>query len=255
MAVTAVNELGDDGSDVVAPGGRIARRKHHRATRWMHWINFPLLTVMIWSGMRIYWADLRDPFAVGVGDFDFEFWPTWVNERFGLERRLARGMAFHFSFGWLFAINGLLYVLYTAISGEWRQLLPERGALRDASKVVLHDIGIGRKNPLPPQARYNAAQRLTYTGVIVMGAIAVYSGLAIYKPTQLGFMTRSLGGYEWAKGIHFAVTIGFLGFFVVHILQVLRSGFSNFWSMVTGYELVDAPSDAGSTATETGGHR
>ena len=24
-------------------------KKHPRAIRWMHWINFPLLTIMIWS--------------------------------------------------------------------------------------------------------------------------------------------------------------------------------------------------------------
>jgi len=31
--------------------------KHSLATRWMHWINFPLLFVMIYSGILIYWAD------------------------------------------------------------------------------------------------------------------------------------------------------------------------------------------------------
>ena len=28
---------------------------HPRAIRWMHWINFPVLSVMIWSGLLIYW--------------------------------------------------------------------------------------------------------------------------------------------------------------------------------------------------------
>jgi hypothetical protein len=31
--------------------------RHSPATRWMHWINFPLLFVMIYSGILIYWAD------------------------------------------------------------------------------------------------------------------------------------------------------------------------------------------------------
>src|SRR5260370_7879393 len=31
--------------------------KHSLAIRWMHWINFPLLVVMIYSGLLIYWAD------------------------------------------------------------------------------------------------------------------------------------------------------------------------------------------------------
>ena len=220
---------------------RMARLKHPRAIRWMHWINFPILTIMIWSGMRIYWADLRDPFAVGVGDFDFEFWPGFINEKLGLERRLARGMAFHFTFGWIFVLNGLAYVLYLAKSGEWRQIVPERQALRDATQVFLHDIGIGRDKPLPPQARYNAAQRLSYSLIIVLGLIVVLSGFAIYKPTQLSLLTSLFGGYKWARGIHFATTIAFLVFFVVHILQVIRAGWANFMSMINGYELDPKP--------------
>src|ERR1041385_581024 len=30
--------------------------KHPLAIRWFHWINFPVLAIMIWSGLIIYWA-------------------------------------------------------------------------------------------------------------------------------------------------------------------------------------------------------
>lgn len=218
---------------------RTAVLKHRRASRWMHWINFPLLTIMIWSGLRIYWADVRDPFGFGVGLVGwhwFDFLPDAVNERLGLERRLARGMAFHFTFGWLFTLNGIAYGIYTWRSGEWRHLLPDRYSVKDAVAVTKHDLFI-RNKPLPPQGRYNGAQRLSYTAIIVMGAIAVLTGLAIYKPTQLNLLTTLFGGYESAKTIHFIVTIGFLVFFVIHILQVVRAGWANFASMITGYEL------------------
>ena len=45
-------------TEVAQPGPprRVAREKHPRAIRWMHWFNFPILTVMIWSGLRIYWS-------------------------------------------------------------------------------------------------------------------------------------------------------------------------------------------------------
>jgi hypothetical protein len=32
-------------------------KKHSLAVRWNHWINFPILGVMIWSGLLIYWAN------------------------------------------------------------------------------------------------------------------------------------------------------------------------------------------------------
>lgn len=225
---------------------RKAVLKHRRASRWMHWINFPLLTIMIWSGLRIYWADVRDPFGFGVGLVGwhwFDFLPDAVNERLGLERRLARGMAFHFTFGWLFTLNGIAYGIYTWRSKEWRHLLPDRYSFKDAVEVTKHDMFI-RNKPLPPQGRYNGAQRVSYTAIIVMGAIAVLTGLAIYKPTQLNLLTTLFGGYESAKTIHFIVTIGFLVFFVIHILQVVRAGWANFASMVTGYELQPKPKPA-----------
>lgn len=225
----------------------------------MHWINVPLLTIMIWSGLRIYWADLRDPYGFGVGLIGwhwFDFFPDAVNERLQLERRLARGMAFHFTFGWLFAINGLVYGLYIAATGLWRRLAPDRHSFSDAAQVTAHDLYLGRllKRPLPPQGQYNAAQRLSYTGVLAMGAIAVLTGLAIYKPSGLGLLTTLMGGYEMARTIHFFVTIGFIVFFVVHLLQVARAGWKNFASMITGYEVVTAGEPVGTPgATDSEG--
>ncbi len=209
--------------------------KHPRAIRWMHWINVPILLIMIGSGLLIYWAN--DVYAVRVGGVTlFHFFPDWFYRTFNLQQHLATGMAYHFTFMWLFAINGFLYVLYTFLSSEWRHLLPNRDTLRETLHVVLHDLGL-RKTPLP-RAKYNAAQRLAYTGVILMGAGSLVTGLAIYKPTQLAWLTGLLGGYAWARGEHFVLTVGYVLFFVIHITQVIRAGWSNFRAMVTGYELV-----------------
>jgi thiosulfate reductase cytochrome b subunit len=209
--------------------------KHPRAVRWMHWINVPVLTIMIWSGLLIYWAN--DVYAVRVGGVTlFHFFPDWFYRALNLEHGLAVGMAYHFTFMWFFALNGVLYVLYTFVSGEWQHLLPNRHTPREAWHVVLHDLRL-RKAP-PPLAKFNGAQRFAYTGVILMGAGSLVTGLAIYKPTQLAWLTNLLGGYEWARFAHFALTVGYVLFVVVHLAQVVRAGWNNFRAMVTGYELV-----------------
>jgi len=100
----------------------------------------------------------------------------------------------------------------------------------------LHDLGM-RKAPLP-RAKFNGAQRLAYTGVILMGVGSLVTGLAIYKPTQLAWLTNLLGGYQFARAEHFALMIGYVLFFLIHVSQVLRAGWNNFRAMVTGYELV-----------------
>jgi thiosulfate reductase cytochrome b subunit len=210
-------------------------KKHPRAIRWLHWINVPVLGVMIWSGLLIYWAN--DVYRVGLGRVTlFHFFPNAFYRALHLEYRLAEGMAWHFLFMWLFAVNGVVYVGYTLVSGEWRHLLPNRHTFREAVQVVLHDLQL-RRGPLP-RRKFNGAQRLAYTGVLGMGAGSLLTGLAIYKPVQLAWLTGLLGGYELARWEHFWLAMGYVFFFVIHITQVIRAGWNNFRAMVTGYELV-----------------
>lgn len=220
------------------------REKHPLATRWMHWLNFPLLALMIWSGLMIYWAD-SDPadihphavYRIGVGSWTlFRFFPDWFYSKLGLTFSLAKGLSWHFFLMWLFGINGLLYVLYTFVSGAWRDLLPGRGALRDAWHVVLHDLHLRRE--MPSQGKYNAAQQIAYTLIVLSGAGSIVTGLAIYKPTQLHWLTTLLGGYEFARLLHFVLMLGYVVFFIIHVVQVALAGWNNFRGMVAGFELV-----------------
>ncbi len=219
-------------------------KKHPLAIRWLHWINFPLLAMMIWSGLLIYWANR----VYGIRVFGYEifhFFPDSFFDALGVPFRLAEGMQLHFFFMWLFAINGLIYVVYVIASGEWRAVLPVPGSLKRAVLVALHDARIVKT--LPPQGKYNDAQRIAYTLVILMGAGSIITGLAIYKPLQLAWLAALLGGYQWARWMHFWLTILFVLFFIVHIVQVVMAGWSNFRSMVTGYAIVDASTESTGT--------
>ena len=236
--MTTTDETPTDTEPADAAGGDdlVAKKKHALALRWMHWINFPVLMVMMWSGMRIYWADLRDPYAVGILGWQlFEFWPDGVNEFFELNRVLAKGIAFHLTFAWFFVLNGIAYLIFLSRKGNWRYLVPDRRGLRDAPKVVAHDLHL--RDDAPPQGKYNPMQQLTYTAVVVMAAVLVLSGFAIYKPGQLAFLEALFGGYDNARFVHFTITILLMLFFVVHVVQVARAGWRNFASIITGYRL------------------
>jgi len=237
--------------DTVLPKARIRlEKKHPLALRWMHWVNFPVLFTMIWSGILIYWNDsdnaYKHPHAiyrVGIGNFTIlRLFPDWFYQKLNVPYHVTQGLGFHFFFMWIFALNGLAYVLYLAISGEWRLLVPERRSVLDAIQVTLVDLHL--RKGLPPQKRYNGAQRIAYTTVILMGFGMLVTGLAIYKPTQAHWLTSLLGGYETARWLHFWTTMGFLGFFVVHVGQVILAGWNNFRAMVSGFEIqkIDAPS-------------
>ena len=207
--------------------------KHTFFTRAFHWLNVPILTLMIWSGLLIYWAN--DVYEIKIfGHVIFHFFPESFNKFLNLPFRLAEGMAWHFTIMWFFILNGLFYVLYTFISGEWRELVPNKNSLKEAWQVLLHDLYLSKK-PLP-EMKFNGAQRIAYTSVIIMGAGSMLTGLAIYKPVQLHWLTAMFGGYEWARGIHFILTVGYVLFFIIHITQVIRAGWKNFQAMVTGRE-------------------
>jgi len=204
--------------------------------RWFHWVNFPILMVMIWSGILIYWAN--DIYKITIGKtLVFHFFPDAFYKYFNISSRLAEGMAFHFLFMWFFAINGLLYVTYTIISGEWRDLVPQKNSFKEAWLVLLHDLHIRKSAPL--QGKYNAAQRIAYTAIIVMGFGSVLTGLAVYKPVQFYWLCFICGGYHFARIIHFALTIGYCLFFVIHIVQVILAGWPNFRSAVTGFDVIE----------------
>jgi thiosulfate reductase cytochrome b subunit len=209
-------------------------KKHPLAIRWLHWINFPLLSVMIWSGMLIYWAN--DVYKIGWGNKTIlKFFPDSFNKALSIPYRLAEGMSLHFIFMWLFAINGIIYFIYLLFSKEWKLIIPNKRSAKEAWLVLLHDLHI--KKGLPLQRKYNAAQRIAYTGVIIMGFLMLLTGLAIYKPAQFYWLCAMLGGYEWARAEHFIITMLFVLFFAIHIIQVILAGWNNFRGIVTGFEV------------------
>ena len=225
-------------------------RKHLLAIRWMHWVNFPVLFTLVWSGLLIYWNDSDNAYEhphrvyrLGIGNFTlFRFFPDWFYDLLHVPYHVTQGLGYHTLFLWIFMINGVAYVAYLLYSGEWRFMIPERRSLRDAIQVTLVDLHL--RKGLPDQTKYNGGQRIAYSSVILMGAGMLITGLAIYKPTSAHWLTSLCGGYEMARWLHFWLTMAFMGFFVIHVGQVMLAGWNNFRSMVSGFEVqrVEAPS-------------
>src|SRR3989442_3115727 len=113
-------------------------RKHPLAIRWFHWINFPLLAVMVFSGLLIYWAN--PVYRIGIGSHTLIKMnlsqATW--KKIHVNNRLADGMALHFFFMWLFAINGIAFVIYTVVFGEWRELVSHPPSFKETLQDVPH---------------------------------------------------------------------------------------------------------------------
>ena len=59
------------------------------------------------------------------------------------------------------------------------------------------------------------------TPAVVLGiTLAVLTGLAIWKPVQLGWLTWCFGGYDVARRIHFAMMVCIALFLIIHLTLV-----------------------------------
>ncbi len=119
---------------------------------------------------------------------------------------------------WLLAANGIVYVGLGLASGRFRaKLFPIRG------REILADVAAALRGRLAHDdlAVYNAVQKLLYLGVILAGVVIVLSGLSIWKPIQLQWLTALFGGYDAARYVHFFAMSAIVLFLVVHVVVAL----------------------------------
>jgi thiosulfate reductase cytochrome b subunit len=187
--------------------------------RLCHWCNVVFIMLMAGSGLQILSA------YPGLGPRGEQYsWyplqnfppPSWLR----IGGWLAGGRHWHFAIAWFFVANRLIYLCYFFASGEWRRRLfhPSRDALNAVLQFAYY-VRI-RKSP-PAEDFYNGLQRLSYSGVLLLGVMMVLSGLAIYKPVQFHLLTLLFDGYDGARVIHLASLALFALFIVIHLVLVL----------------------------------
>jgi thiosulfate reductase cytochrome b subunit len=168
--------------------------------RIVHWINAVAMVLMIMSGWQIYNASPL---------FDFRF-----SSSITLGGWLGGALLWHFAAMWLLMVNGLVYLALGLATGRFRKkLLPitPAGVVSDAKAALTGKLSHA------DLSTYNYVQKLLYAGIIVVGILIVLSGLAIWKPVQLQYLTALFGGYDVARYVHFICMAAIVAFLVVHV--------------------------------------
>lgn len=174
---------------------------HPLYVRVTHWINALAMLVMIGSGWQIYNASPLFPFTF---------------PRSALGGWLAGGLAWHFAAMWVLVANGLVYLTVGLATGRFRKLLPIR------PREVARDLAAAFTGRLNRNvANYNAVQKLVYAAILMIGAVIVLSGLAMWKPVQLRELVLLFGGYDAARYVHFFAMAAIVVFLVVHVIMAL----------------------------------
>ncbi len=192
-------------------------RRHHWIVRVTHWVNALALLIMISSGLRIfnaYPAFARKGESFCCYPFAGDDIPAWLT--FG--GWLAGARHWHFAAMWLLVANGLVYLGFVYLHGEWRDLVPRRGLARDAWEMVKFYLALRKLHPR--QGKHNALQRTVYFVMPWVGAAAVVTGVAIWKPVQLAPLTHLCGGYVWARYWHFLAMVALVALTLGHVFMV-----------------------------------
>jgi thiosulfate reductase cytochrome b subunit len=189
-------------------------QRHSLAARVAHWCQALAIIIMIGSGWRIY-------DNVPIFPFDFPYWITLGGDKYlatttSNDWGTGNAIAWHFAGMWLLLFGFGLFLLNGLLTGHFRRdLLPvgPKSFLRDfiaaATFKLAHRLG-----------EYNAVQRVFYWGVMFAITMMFLSGLALWKPVQLGFLTWMFGGFPAARVVHFMFMAAIVGFLLVHVMLV-----------------------------------
>lgn len=234
-----------------AGGDRIQRGRHSVVTRVCHWINLLCIVVLIMSGLQIFnaypslhWGEFgatADPAWLRLDPFPgWATIPTW--------RDLATGRQWHFFFGWVFVINGLVYLTAHTISGHMRRdIIPRAAELAPAH--VWHDVKEHARLNFPKgeaARRYHVLQKLAYGGtLLVILPVLILSGLSMSPSINASwdFLPDLFGGRAGARSMHFIAMWLLIAFIVVHVAMVMLAGpLNQIRSMITGrFDLGEEP--------------
>lgn len=259
--------------------------RHSGAVRATHWINAIVLLVLLMSGLQIFnahpalYLGSKSNFANPVmamrpmkhgdevlGVTTIAGWNFNTTGVFGLAkepdgslkirgfpwevtlpgyRSLAMGRRWHFFFAWAFVINGLIYLIYSLLSGHLRRdLAPSGSELKHVGSSIWEHIRL--RFPQGEEAkRYNVLQKLAYLVVVLLLLpLMLLTGLAMSPGMDAGypFLLEIFGGRQSARTIHFVAASGIVLFVVVHLVMVLITGvWNNLRSMITGRYVIKLP--------------
>ncbi len=227
------------------PPSRPAGRAYTYSTllRATHWLNVLLLSLMIASGIQIWWAypafgpGLPKPEAlygavagietkvdargINMGN-DYRRFVGRLTQNFGIGGWLAGALRWHFAVMWPYTLNGLVFLLTLLLTAEGRHYRLQKGDFAGIGEMIRHPI---RTFFDPPgEGKFNPIQKLAYNIVILAGVFSILTGLALYKRVQLGYLTDLFGGYQATRFWHFGVMIFFILFAIGHTLMVLAHG-------------------------------
>lgn len=170
------------------------------------------------------------------GQWQQRAFPSWLT--LPGPQWLAMGRLWHFFFAWVFVLNGLAYVIYSAASRHLsRDLWPDRQDRRSLGQSIKEHLRL--RHPRGEAAkRYNVLQKWAYLLVIfVLLPLIIVMGWAMSPrlDSVIPGWVDLVGGRQTARTLHFMAALLIVAFVFVHLFEVVITGtWNNLRSMITG---------------------
>ena len=213
--------------------------------RVQHFLNLWFMTFIIRAGLqvladhpRLYWKRdctpgtewFRFQTAVPAGRIwtakdDSVTVPGWPGIP-GLRHSIGLARWWHYSFGLLWILNGVVVYTLLFVTGQWVRLVPSTwDVFPNAVSTALQYLSLNFPQD-DSWTKYNSLQQLAYFITIFIAApVSIITGF-LQSPAisnKLGWVGR-VCNRQWARSVHFLAMWWFLFFILVHVTLVFITG-------------------------------
>ncbi|WP_086931117.1 cytochrome b/b6 domain-containing protein [Agarilytica rhodophyticola] len=176
---------------------------HSGYLRLLHTLNALTVIGLVSSGWAIYNAApiyaITFPMSLSLGNY------------------LTEALRWHFALMWIFFITSFSFIVLR-LSKSWGgpSLTPI------SIRSIICDLKLALQFKITHQSgHYNHVQRLLYVCTFILLACLLITGLTLWKPVQLHFLTHIMGGFPTVRIIHFWAMIGICIFTVIHLIMIV----------------------------------
>ena len=223
--------------------------RHPALVRITHWITtlcfFALLvsgTEILISHPRFYWGETGNVSTTPLFKLPIPSSRRLVPTGYGYVLPDQNGWSryLHFQSAWIVVITGLLYIVFSLVSGHlWKSLFPVKADRSWSAFWASITSHLRFRKPAEEEAwSYNLLQRLAYLFVIFfLFPLVIWTGLAM-SPAFVSAVPATvtlLGGQQSARTIHFFFSLALVLFLLIHVVMIFVAGFrSRMRAMITG---------------------
>ena len=162
--------------------------------------------------------------------------PVSASRTYDIFNQNGWGRSLHFLAGWFLVIPGVFYILLGLYTGHFKKnIWPGIQELSPSKLWADLKEHFRVKIPVPVQSKYGLMQKCSYAIVIfIFMPLIIMTGMTMSPAITAAypFLLKLFLGAQSARTVHFILSAALVGFFVVHVMMVIRFGFKKQMSLM-----------------------